>query len=56
MSEAHSKASKARWASVSEEEKSMRMSAIAKTRMTKLTPEERKAIGEGLVKARTNKK
>lgn len=56
MSEAHSKASKARWASVSPEEKSKRMSEVAKARMAKLTPEERKEIADSLVRARANKK
>lgn len=48
----HSKASKARWAGVPKEERSRRMSELAKLRMKNKSPVERKAIAMSLVKAR----
>ncbi len=55
MSRAHSVASKARWANIPKKERSKRMSLIAKRRMQKYTPAQRKNIALGLVAARRKK-
>jgi len=52
MSEKHSIASKARWAGISAEERTRRMSAIAKRRMMMMSKEERLKLGRALNKKR----
>ena len=52
MSDAHAKANSEKWAKVDPVERSKRMSKLARSRMKKLTPEQRKKIGLDLVAAR----
>ncbi len=56
MSKKHSLANVKKWANISPEERSKRMSKIAKHRMKSLTPEQRKKIGRKLTKAREAKR
>lgn len=56
MSRAHSIASRNRWRDIPKKERSTRMTAIAKKRMQKYTPQQRKAIGLALVAARRKKR
>lgn len=56
MSNKHSLANKKKWASISPEERSKRMSKIAKDRMKSLTSAQRKKIGRNLTKAREAKR
>lgn len=53
--EKHSIASKNRWANVPAEERSRRMSELAKRKHAKLSPEQRKAESRRLLKAKKNK-
>ncbi len=56
MSELQSKVNRERWGKLSKEERSARMSQLAKKRMEKLTPLQRKRIARKLVNARAAKR
>ena len=56
MSDKNVIANTRQWKSVPAEERSKRMSALAKGRMSKLTPRQRKRIARKLVNARAAKR
>lgn len=56
MSNKHSVKNRKMWANIPKEERSRRMSEIAKKRMQTLSPRQRKLIGRRLVNARLAKR